>query len=317
MTPKPAPRTVHHPHLATFDRVITLRRSRARRSRRNFQTHDHLAALTCSSIAAVPKFVLTLRRPHSFSPQQVPARAHLAMHTLRSLRWQQRPSRSPCDVRDHLHRATVVHRRTTPAFASTLRCPRRLAPPCSSRDRARLSTLTFAIFAAQPTQTSNALRRLTLVRAAGWPRIVFVLRRSRHARLHGACARARLSTFALASTLGSRRRPFLRTSLIASFARSRFVCSLRSEPSALTFSCSCPRSSCDAHGRTHSVGSQSTGSRDRVTFRRRKAPILFRFEDRRSMPHPSIALVLIFRRSRSRCRTGSFEQNTSCDVLHP
>jgi hypothetical protein len=93
-------------------------------------------------------------------------------------------------------------------------------------------------------------------------------------------------------------------------------CSLRSKQSALTFSCSCPRSSFDAHGRTHSVGSQSTGSRVRFTFRQREAPILFRFEDRRSMLHPSIALMLALRRSRSRCRTDFFEHNTPCGMLH-
>lgn len=42
---------------------------------------------------------------------------------------------------------------------------------------------------------------------------VTVFRRSRRARLLGACARVRLSTFALAPTLGSCRRPSLRTSL--------------------------------------------------------------------------------------------------------
>jgi hypothetical protein len=68
------------------------------------------------------------------------------------------------------------------------------SPRCGSHDRARLSTVT-SVF------------------AAGWPSSVTVFRRSRRARLLGACARVRLSTFTLTSTLGSRRRPFLRTSL--------------------------------------------------------------------------------------------------------
>jgi hypothetical protein len=46
------------------------------------------------------------------------------------------------------------------------------------------------------------LATFTFVRAAGWPRIVFAFRRSRHARLHGACDRARLSTFAFTSRSG-------------------------------------------------------------------------------------------------------------------
>jgi hypothetical protein len=154
---------------------------------------------------------------------------------------------------------------------------------------------------------------------------VFVLRRSRSSVPlggHVSCSsfddhvmlaftvpadRVCLSTSALASALRLQRRPFLRTSLATAFTRSRFVRSLRNELGALTFSCSCPCSSFDAHGRPHSIGSQSTGSRDRVTFRRPKAPILFLFEDRRSVPHPSIALVLALRQTRSRCRTDFFK----------
>jgi hypothetical protein len=59
------------------------------------------------------------------------------------------------------------------------------SPRCGSHDRARLSTVT-SVF------------------AAGWPPSVTVFRRSRRARLLGACARVGLSTFALAFTLGSR-----------------------------------------------------------------------------------------------------------------
>jgi hypothetical protein len=129
--------------------------------------------------------------------------------------------------------------------ARDLRC-------CSSRDRVRLSTFTLAIDAAAAPaialafwavafafnaarQTSgdpalipllafgldrearaplrDRLSTFTSVFAAGWPRTVSVFRRSRHARLHGARARICLSTPALTSTFGSRRRPFLRTSL--------------------------------------------------------------------------------------------------------
>lgn len=53
--------------------------------------------------------------------------------------------------------------------------------------------------------------------------------------------------------------------------------------------------------RVHSIGSQSTGSRFRVTFRREEASIAFR--PSRLHPHPAITLVLVFRRSRSPCRT--------------
>jgi hypothetical protein len=88
------------------------------------------------------------------------------------------------------------------------------SPRCGSHDRARLSTVT-SVF------------------AAGWPSSVTVFRRSRRARLLGACARVRLSTFALASTLGSRRRPFLRTALGALLA------------------CSRPFAPCGAPGRAH------------------------------------------------------------------
>lgn len=53
--------------------------------------------------------------------------------------------------------------------------------------------------------------------------------------------------------------------------------------------------------RVHSIGSQSTGSRFRVTFRREEASIAFR--PSRLHPHPAITLVLVFRRSRPPCRT--------------
>jgi hypothetical protein len=46
----------------------------------------------------------------------------------------------------------------------------------------------------------------------------------------------------------------------------------------------------------HSIGSQSTGSRIRVTFRRRPAPIFFLFEDLARSSHPAIAPALAFRR---------------------
>lgn len=140
------------------------------------------------------------------------------------------------------------------------------SPRCGSHDRARLSTVT-SVF------------------AAGWPPSVTVFRRSRRARLLGACARVRLSTFALAFTLGSRRRPFLRTSLGALLACSRPFAPCGA-PAALTSSCSYPRSSFDAHGRFHSVGSQSTGSRVRVTLRRHS--LRSSFENRRSTPLTSI-----------------------------
>jgi hypothetical protein len=155
------------------------------------------------------------------------------------------------------------------------------SPRCGSHVRARLSTITSEV-------------------SAGWPPSVSVFRRSRRARLLGACARVRLSTFALASTFGSCRRPFLRTSLGAHL-RVHVRSPLAELPAAFTFSCSYPRSPFDAHGRLHSVGSQSTGSRVRVTFRRHS--LRSSFENRRFTPLPSAAPVLILRRSRSRCRT--------------
>jgi hypothetical protein len=155
------------------------------------------------------------------------------------------------------------------------------SPRCGSHDRARLSTLT-SVF------------------AAGWPPSVTVFRRSRRARLLGACARVRLSTFAFTSTFGSCRRPSLRTALGA-LLRVHDLSPLAELRAALTFSCSYPRSSFDAHGRFHSVGSQSTGSRVRVTLRRHS--LRSSFENRRSTPLTSIAFVLILRRSHSRVRT--------------
>jgi hypothetical protein len=90
----------------------------------------------------------------------------------------------------------------------------RASPRCGSHVRARLSTVT-SVF------------------AAGWPPSVTVFRRSRRARLLGACARVRLSTFAFTSTFGSCRRPFLRTSLGALLA------------------CPQPFAPCGAPGRVH------------------------------------------------------------------
>jgi len=50
-------------------------------------------------------------------------------------------------------------------------------------------------------------------------------------------------------------------------------------------------------------GSQSTGSRARVTFRREKASIFFLFEDRTFASHPATTTTLTFRRWRPPCRT--------------
>jgi hypothetical protein len=90
------------------------------------------------------------------------------------------------------------------------------SPRCGSHDRARLSTLT-SVF------------------AAGWPPSVTVFRRSRRARLLGACARVRLSTFAFTSTFGSCRRPSLRTALGA-LLRVHDLSPLAELRAALTFS---------------------------------------------------------------------------------
>ena len=182
MTPKPAPRTVHHP-LAILKNLLTFRCSRLHR-RGSWPTSTTL---------------LASRRSRSFQPATAPT----ATNTLRCPRL----SSLPHSAHDFEHLAMLF------IMLTAMQLPRCV----------HLSALTFAIFAAQPTQNFHALRRFHLARAAGWPRFVLVLRRSRHARLHGACARVRLSTFALASTLRFQRRPFLRTSLVDPFARSRFV----------------------------------------------------------------------------------------------
>lgn len=87
--------------------------------------------------------------------------------------------------------------------------PSREEPPC---DDPRSLPENCASPPAGPTIVL-AFRRSRPCSPLGGHSSVTVFRRSRRARLLGACARVRLSTLALASTLGSRRRPFLRTSL--------------------------------------------------------------------------------------------------------
>lgn len=107
----------------------------------------------------------------------------------------------------------------------------------------------------------------------GRSRSVLVLRRSRRACLHGACTRARLAAFACAPASGSG------PSSASTLSRKDVP---RPSPSAFTTKSSWSRSplSClpcsplDDHGQ-HSIGSQPTGSRIRVTFRRAPATILF------------------------------------------
>jgi hypothetical protein len=124
--------------------------------------------------------------------------------------------RTPCDAHDRLPCRTAL---TT---SNTLRCPRPCSPPCSSRDGLTFRCSPSRSWLRSP-YNHQRLSTFTFVRAAGWPRSVFVFRRSRHARLHGACVHVRLSTFASASTLRFQRRPFLRTALVNPFARSHFV----------------------------------------------------------------------------------------------
>lgn len=89
------------------------------------------------------------------------------------------------------------------------------------------------------------------------------------------------------------------TAVVRSHAFARNV--PRRSPCAFTTKTSWPRSplSCrpcaplDAHGR-HALGSQSTGSRVRVTFRRRQGTDPLKIAPRSS--HPAIAPVLAFRR---------------------
>lgn len=158
----------------------------------------------------------------------------------------------------------------------------RASPRCGSHDRARLSTVT-SVF------------------AAGWPLV-----RNRLSTITSCspsrCLRSRSSFDARArihvqvppsSVLANVPRRSLRV-----FTTFR---PLRSSGSRSPSRGSYPRSPFDAHGRFHTVGSQSTGSRVRVTFRRRS--LRSSFENRRSTPLPSITPVLILRRSRSRCRT--------------
>jgi hypothetical protein len=132
-----------------------------------------------------------------------------------------------------------------------------------------LEARAFILFA--PCDAPKIVRRPCIV-PKGRPRSMLVSRRSRRARLLGAGARARLSTLAFTAASGS----------VPSSAR-RFrdrrpsALALRVHDQELlveyTFPC-LPCSPLDEHGQ-HSIGSQSTGSRIRVTFRREPAAILF------------------------------------------
>lgn len=156
------------------------------------------------------------------------------------------------------------------------------SPRCGSHDRARLSTVT-SVF------------------AAGWPLV-----RNRLSTITSCspsrCLRSR-SSFDVRARIHASGPTVVRSCERPSAISSRVhdLSPLAELRAALTFSCSYPRSSFDAHGRFHSVGSQSTGSRVRVTFRRHS--LRSSFENRRSTPLTSITPVLILRRSRSRCRT--------------
>lgn len=116
MTPKPAPKTVHHP-LASFENLLTLRRSRLhRRGSQPTQTT-----------------LLASRRSRSF----LPATALTATNTLRC----SRPSSLSHSAHDFEHLAM------SSAMLAAMQLPR----------WAHLSVLTFAIFAAQPIQSSTPL----------------------------------------------------------------------------------------------------------------------------------------------------------------
>jgi len=175
--------------------------------------------------------------------------------------------------------------------------PSREEPPC---DDPRSLPENCASPPADPTIVP-IFRRSRPCSPLGGHSSVTVFRRSRRARLLGACARVRLSTFALAFTLGSCRRPSLRTALGA------------------LLTCPQPFTPCGAPGRVHllvvrirvrlstltAVSTPSAHSPRAREFVSRYDGISLRssFENRRSTPLPSIAFVLILRRSRSRCRT--------------
>jgi hypothetical protein len=132
-----------------------------------------------------------------------------------------------------------------------------------------LEARAFILFA--PCDAPKIARRPCIV-PKGRPRPVLVFRRSRRARLPGDCARVRLATFACTLASGS-------VPSSASRFRVRRPSALLPRVHdqellvALTFSC-LPCSPLDDHGQ-HSIGSQPTGSRIRVTFRRVPATILF------------------------------------------
>lgn len=191
MTPKPAPKTVHHP-LAIFENLLTLRRSNLHRrgSRRHRRPcsplgdHDHLCRHTAPAMCS----------PCGAHLRDLCCPAHTIINALRrSCSYVPLGGHVPCSsFDDHVMLAFTV-----PA-----------------------STFVFRRSLSHPRSGFNVVR--SCERSSSIP-----------LRVHTLC------------------------------------CSLRSnKQSALTFSCSCPCSSFDAHGRTHSIGSQSTGSRDRVTFRR-------------------------------------------------
>jgi hypothetical protein len=227
MTPKPAPKTVHHP-LAIFGKPA------------------HLAALTSSS----SRFSANIDNPARlaaitiiFAGDSSHSSEHLAMLETIFTAAQRSRLRTPCDVLGHVRRHAApamgspfgAHLRDLGCAAHTIinasRRSRSYVPlgghvPCSSFD-------------------DHVMLAFTV------PASAFVFRRSHsHSR----------SGFNVVRSCERSSSIPLRVHTLR--------CSLRSKQSALTFSCSCPRSSFDAHGRTHSVGSQSTGSRDRVTFRR-------------------------------------------------
>jgi hypothetical protein len=159
MTPKPAPRTVHHPHLAISNPVHTLRCSRALPSRRFPNRWSpfgaHLLFLRERTIirvgsrgdsARLSAIIISSTVDGSLGRPSLSARTSVFAAALRAR------SRTPCDALHH------ARRHAAPAVVPALRRSLPRSWLRSPHNRNRLATLTF-------------------VRAAGWPRFVFVLRR--------------------------------------------------------------------------------------------------------------------------------------------
>lgn len=164
--------------------------------------------------------------------------------------------------------------------------------PCGAHGRARLPD--------PPSRMSSAYEARDCASSLTDGHSVLVFRRSPRARLLGACARVRLATLAFTSAFGSCRRPSSR--FRAKTSLGILLCVHDQELlAALTFPC-LPCSPFDQHGQ-HFIGSQSTGSRIRVTFRREPATIVFLLKIAPSPRTRQITPAFAFRLRRLPCRT--------------